>query len=76
MSNINLNIIKKVIAFLMVAIWLVLIYKIFKAGGTMSDQLPKYIYYYWRICSFKYSYKSTRVYREKRVLRVNLSNFC
>jgi len=44
MSKEKLQIVKKVIAFLMVAIWLVLIFKIFKSGGAISNQLPKCIF--------------------------------
>ncbi len=40
----NLEIVKKIIATTIVAIWLVLIYKIFQAGGTMQEQLPKCIF--------------------------------
>jgi hypothetical protein len=44
MSKKNLESLKKVIALFMVAIWLVLIFKIFKSGGTMNQQLPKCIF--------------------------------
>lgn len=40
----NLEIIKKVIAFCTVGIWLVLLFKIFQAGGDMQEQLPKCIF--------------------------------
>ena len=40
----NFELIKKTIAILMVLIWIILIFKIFKSGGTMSDQLPKCIF--------------------------------
>ena len=44
MSNKQLKTAKKVIIFIMVSIWLVLMVKIFKSGGTMNDQLPKCIF--------------------------------
>jgi uncharacterized protein with PQ loop repeat len=41
---VNLDIIKKVIAFCAVGIWLILLFKIFQAGGDMQEQLPKCIF--------------------------------
>ena len=40
----NLSFVKKVIIFIMLIIWLVLMAKIFISGGKMSDQLPKCIF--------------------------------
>ena len=40
----NLGIIKKIASFLAVAIWLILIFKIFQSGGTMQEQFPKCIF--------------------------------
>jgi len=40
----NLSFIKKVVIFLMIAIWFVLMSKIFMNGTDMSDQLPKCIF--------------------------------
>jgi hypothetical protein len=40
----NLALLKKIIIFFMVAIWLVLMFNIFKSGGSMNSQLPKCIF--------------------------------
>jgi len=40
----NLKTLKSIISFAMVAIWLVLIFTIFKSGGSMQEQLPKCIF--------------------------------
>jgi len=40
----NLKTLKSIISFAMVAIWLVLIFTIFKNGGSMQEQLPKCIF--------------------------------
>ena len=35
---------KRSVAFAAVAVWLILIYTIFRGGGTMADQAPKCIF--------------------------------
>jgi len=44
MNNNKLKNLKKIVIFVMILIWMVLIYKIFKSGGTFNDQLPKCIF--------------------------------
>ena len=44
MSSSKLIILKRVIIFIMVTLWAILIYKIFKSGGTFNEQLPKCIF--------------------------------
>ncbi len=44
MSGSKLILLKRVIIVIMVAIWAILIYQIFKSGGTFNDQLPKCIF--------------------------------
>ncbi len=40
----NLELIKKVALFISFGVWAVLIFKIFQAGGSMNEQLPKCIF--------------------------------
>ena len=40
----NLNVIKKIVSVSAIVVWLVLLLKIFQAGGAMSQQLPKCIF--------------------------------
>ncbi len=44
MSNNQLKTAKKIVISVMVAIWFILMFKIFTSGGTMNDQLPKCIF--------------------------------
>jgi len=40
----SLKILKNVVIFIMVSIWLILMFKIFKSGGSFNEQLPKCIF--------------------------------
>jgi len=40
----NLKTAKKIVAFISVAIWIILIFKISQSGGSMRAQLPKCIF--------------------------------
>jgi len=40
----NFNLIKKLLAFFAVGVWVVLIYNIFQSGGGMNDQMPQCIF--------------------------------
>ena len=44
MSSSKLLLLKRVIIFIMVIVWAILIFKIYKSGGTFNDQLPKCIF--------------------------------
>ena len=44
MSKSNLIVLKRVIISIMVILWGILIFKIYKSGGTFNEQLPKCIF--------------------------------
>jgi len=44
MSKSNLIVLKRVIISIMVILWAILIFKIYKSGGTFNEQLPKCIF--------------------------------
>ena len=43
-KNINFLLIKRVTIGILITLWVILIFKIFKSGGGMSNQLPKCIF--------------------------------